>query len=989
MSSSFQLQQALVLVLAQKLQAVLADQRQDGQVETIANTYLNYLAAEQQDLSQPLLRLRPVRADDWPVLEIYRDNFQATMEDIRLVFLWLKSLGDSNMALYNHLTSHYLGLKKDVRNLASQVNDLQLFLIDSAGGVSMSGDSFNTADKVDSLLSRDYSVARLDTDAGIITLPLDNTVYIPSVSEVKINAASNGIPGNNQQTGVLLSHADPSVAADGNLDTWFEYEIVSAAPISTGVLLDLTVVFQKTVLINQITLVLNNFGTLDWAQVEDILTSTDGKSFLSIKDDLFSPQGDEPFAINPSTSKYAGQGSYVFLPRNTKHLRLILQQNSAYQIDTNTGPRYRYAIGIREFTALGLTFQAQGELISQPFKFLNEIKKVSLQTTQKLPENLCSIEHYLSPDAGETWYPIEPLDGVSTVIPKVLSFNLQDVDSISTAEAVGQLRYRAVLNQLSGANVTQSLIQQYIRSFTETLVVDKNGQASLRQVPILSSVKAFIPLLGSCGLEKPVLLGSSDASANQDLQFTFDILSGSEEVRVNQQTWQRVGNFNSSDADSLVYTINYLTRTVSFGDGLKGKIPEANATISLILAAERVLLQDTTGVPVIKLQHPVDITKRALQIVWYEQERAVSRELLARGSTIFRLKHRHIVSGSFVPDTQTLSYLATEKTYVNGNRELTAAGHYSIDYRQGYVYSFSTSPANQNLYASYNYIPSNVLSSNDWTYLADSQDQVQLNTDAFHSFNILNEDLAAQEGQYLLTLSHDRLLEMTLSFTDIAGLTKELLYIDGLAEFSGTAMQQDESVPGDPGVQVFTLSKVPKQDYQVIFSDATVFKNEVASLAEVLNEGDYYISYSYGTVNTYSVTNGGSVSYYYHTNITDLEQSYSVDYYNGQVHLYNPLAADVKVSYQYCNYEVSYDFIQTISNEEYWIDLNNKQITITDSLVLASLAKNTNDQLTVQYNYISTEADNNSIVQKMITPVLSDYTLRLLTAAQLQEVQIA
>jgi hypothetical protein len=87
--------------------------------------------------------------------------------------------------------------------------------------------------------------------------------------------------------------------------------------------------------------------------------------------------------------------------------------------DTSAGSRYRYAIGIREVLGLGLNYQSTGEFISKPYDFSQPVSRVMLDTQQAFMINsdICPLRHFLSPDAGESWQELQPVEGLSAALP--------------------------------------------------------------------------------------------------------------------------------------------------------------------------------------------------------------------------------------------------------------------------------------------------------------------------------------------------------------------------------------------------------------------------------------------------------------------------------------------------------------------------------------------------------------------------------------------
>ena len=970
-----QLQILRARLLAGQFTQALANTRNNGLLEDQISLYLNFLQQDQGDLSVPLLQAMPVRKGDPFHPGPYVTNFQDGIADIQLIFQWLQSLGQSNLALYNNLMSQYLGIKDQVNRLLSGTNDLELFLLDTAGGVMSVGDNFNNTSKVDITTSRTVPIARVDTITGLVTLPLATKPAVMAIQGVQINSASNGVNGNNQQSGVTNPHNDPKMLIDGDPSTWFEYEAVANGPRNDPLILDLTITLDKIGVINQCNLQFNNFGAAAWPELDDFLVSQDGKTFLSLKDEL----SQEPNGVNPSVSQTisnTGAVSYNFLPRQTRYLRLILKQSGYYLIDTVNGQQNRYAIGLSEINLQTLAFQTSGEFISLPYQFSTAISKVMLVADNIcLPAGVCQMLHYVSPDLGNSWIPIQPNSGVSTQIPKVVNFNSQDPGAIQTPKPVTSLCYRTVLTRDESQLTNQSALVQYINHENELVRVPLSYpyKISLNYQPINDSVSLHFPCIGSRGLDRNIPLGTSDGSADQTFSIPITVPNQAEQVWINKQLWQRVADFSTSTSTSRVYAINYITNTIQFGNGVNGMIPPAAFQISLGLPREPLFFKvgDTISANLLYA------TAGEFQLYQIGSLQDSDNERLARGATVYRLQNQFIATSLvFVGDATGV--FQHEKPFLNGINELTSPGDYSVDYASGTLYSRSISPVNQNITVSYQFRPRTAVA-NDYWQLSNDRTLI-LSPTVFQSQDSHNEDLSSQAGLYTAQLANTGVVVNSLAFSALANLTQELPFYDGVSEFNGLVFQKNESVPVGPNL--FTLQHVPVQGYQVSFSDTEVFADPVDDANLVTVPGNYFIDFSTGKVSTYLPANGGVVSYYYHTDINNLEQSYSVDYRNGVLYLYAPLAIGVTTSYKYSAYEASYYIAEAIPASAYELHSTTQEVVFTDPAYINNLRKRftTDDLLEADYQYVDQVSLNQAGVAQMFTPMLFDYHLRVIPA---------
>lgn len=124
--------------------------------------------------------------------------------------------------------------------------------------------------------------------------------------------------------------------------------------------------------------------------------------------------------------------------------------------------KVRYAIGIKDIGIFFYRFADSSEFVSVPFRSPKEIAKVQLRVIEQIPAIFKAdqryIEYYISPDNGNNWYQINPLDHPTItapdgqIVPRTLTFNAEvgGVDDdlqkfVETDAPVFSVRYRVVL----------------------------------------------------------------------------------------------------------------------------------------------------------------------------------------------------------------------------------------------------------------------------------------------------------------------------------------------------------------------------------------------------------------------------------------------------------------------------------------------------------------------------------------------------------------
>lgn len=235
-------------------------------------------------------------------------------------------------------------LNSRLKSVSSQLGDYILFTNTPTKDSIYFSDSFNNINRIDfnsKLINTEQ--CEINQIEGVITLPVDKSKQIPiNITNTPIiNSNSNGSIGNNEELGASLNN-NINTILDNNSDTWFEYERVLTVDDNKPLILDLTIDIGEEKIINFLRVNPNNFGTRTSVEILDINTSTNGKDFISIKDEIpianFLGQDEENiFILAPSTSKFAGQGFYTFTPRKAKYINLVLKQSTSYIINTTLG----------------------------------------------------------------------------------------------------------------------------------------------------------------------------------------------------------------------------------------------------------------------------------------------------------------------------------------------------------------------------------------------------------------------------------------------------------------------------------------------------------------------------------------------------------------------------------------------------------------------------------------------------------------------------
>jgi hypothetical protein len=966
---------------------------QDGTIVAIEQINAAVQAAISKackDIYAPIFKVNPVAVSTTPDPDAYNAVFNQLISDISTVFSELKYTGDIVVANFNRLVDEEKSILARTKKLYNQLQDLDLFSNTVASRALYVSDDFIDFDNIDfDDRFRENEMCFVDVDQGLITLPYVQATSAIIVSDVKINEISNGVVGNNQQLDVAR-HGDINEILDSNSDTWFEYEKVHVVATEEPLVLSLTLTLSDEYIINHIRVNPNNFGTSNWVKILSLETSTDDRTYTSIKDNLpvegfIQIIDEDDFTLSPATSKYSGQGIYTFTPRKARHVRIVLEQSQGYYIDTTDGQRFRYAIGLRDIEVHAIKFQATGSIVSLPFALTEEIRKVSLLAVENpvRASDIASIEHYISVDDGATWHQLQVQTGEDQELPKILTFNDESEGAITTDVAPLTVRHKAILKRDSdGFKSDKSAISEIVTSTAELrqLPAGEPFSVNVSQRPVAGSVRIVNPIFGSKGWTSPRLyVGTSDGTPGQTFEVEIDIREGEEKLYVDSQLWTSVTTF---DAD-YQYIINY-----EYGEeglplikfGFDYSVPPRGAIISIELPAELAVVEGKEP-HLIVLENMSDGDKNATEVIRYSPRESIYGERMAQAAS------RHFLQNQNISDEDTVTFkepagsnvFADEKTFIDGVTELADSGDYSIDYTNGIIYSKDATPSVGITSVSYKYTPVQVVPVENWKF-SDQQtfQSIEIDHSVFRSVKVEDEDLSSQVGQLRVTLANETVVRGSLRWSSTASLITEVPFIDGVEEFSDTIRVEDESVPST-GTS-FTLDNVPSDEYPVVFSDTAVFNTETPTPTD---PGDYYVNYTTGEVTTISTLNNGTVSYRYvdSNRAGDLAGAYSIDYREGVVYLYDPLASSVTVSYEYTRYAVRYRVAKKLEPYMYKVNPDDKMITITDPSVLEDYLPTTRHAglIKVFYDYVEQVRESIEELEPFFTPILKGYALKILT----------
>jgi len=510
--------------------------------EDLVSSYQEAMNLFMESLDSSLIPSASKIKKGLPADPLQQNIFSNAIErDLEALFAECGALDRMVTSGFNSIISEREEALQASKRVSNKIGDYLLFADPSLGAGYFFGDSFNSAERIESgssLLEGDECL--LAVEEGAVLLPLDGTPTRPKVKNIIINDSSNGNPGNEFQVDTL-GKSEIAAISDSEPNTWYEYEKVSAYESDTPLVLDLTLTLEEIYIVNHIHLNPINFGFPSPIKIASLETSQDGQEYRSILDevpvkDYIKEDKEEAFSLSPATSKFSGQGFYSFLPRRVQFVHIVLVQETPYAIKTLNGERLRYAIGLRDINVLGRKFKAEGSLISTPFDAEKELRKVSIWTAETptpssestQADTLAKISHSLSENDGATWRDIQPTGKSELNIAEVINYNNIATGSIVTDEPVTALRHKITMKRDVEAFQGDVVVKRERISFSELVSVPAgNPDITLSKKPIKESVRSVIPFFGSysCPLGKAGVNGRSAPMDLDFLEFSVDVSS--------------------------------------------------------------------------------------------------------------------------------------------------------------------------------------------------------------------------------------------------------------------------------------------------------------------------------------------------------------------------------------------------------------------------------------------------------------------------------
>ncbi len=999
-----------IVQLSNKLTELSQSNENKTQEDLIAEA-TKFLSTFFGQLAEPIFRPTEVISNHKPNLIDYNKDFTDILYDLRIIFSELENIETIILAHFNFIISNSNKTLASLKQVFSKLGDYILFSKDLTKDSIFYSDSFNNISRID-FNSNLINSTQCDIDQvqGIVTLPRDTSVTNTSILVTEspvVNSSSNGTPGNEIEDPSGLSK-DIGRILDNNPDTWFEYERLLDQDDGVPLILDIVINLTNSQIINQIRINPNNFGTKNQITIDTIETSIDGRSFLSIKDEIplngFISQDEENiFVLAPSSSKFSGQGIYTFNPRNAKYLHLVFKQFTPYSIRDNSQTKIRYAIGIRDIEISSIKYLPDGEIVSVNYDNDIVFNKAALITNQNpvSASPLASINHYLSIDNGASWNQIKPEEFLSEdSIPNILNFNTSDTNSITTPASVKAIKYKAIFkrNKDAFSSKTSTKTNKKERVIELQRIPNQTPfDIILKSQPIDSNLTVLDPAFGSRGIDN--LKYTIGIGTGNKIEFDLPFINikkdidksipgqinflNPERVSINGETWTRDFLVNQSP-DSKVYELDYLTGKLKFGDGTTGKAVPLGSRIEIKFTPERLFIvsNNRKSEPLI---FPSSRDRKSIKI-----RRQVARtnfsELLHKNATVHQLANKNINSIAFSDTT----IFASQQAFVNGNTELTSDGQWSLDNANGIIYSKSSTSSNVDTTVFYNYTPEIILNESDWEF---DENSIVIADKFFTTISVTGEDVPS--GTKYFSVNQFSLLKGSVSFSDTSIFQKEVPYINGKLELTSNIKTTEtiSQILTNGNIKNFILKMpiVTDSTYDVTFSESDLFQSRVFSIGEVDSIGKYFVDLSTRIIYIYTATNPvGTVSYYYQNQSKRIDGLYSINYITGEIFTSVATQTGTTISYQYSHFEIDYPIARKIDNNDFTFDATTNTITIDQREILKRQNINNIGSSTQSPFYqiifdkdASASSEDIATLEPYFTPILKDYAIKIIPGSAL------
>lgn len=331
----------------------------------------------------------------------------------------------------------------------------------------------------------------------------------------------------------------------------------------------------------------------------------------------------------------------------------------------------------------------------------------------------------------------------------------------------------------------------------------------------------------------------------------------------------------------------------------------------------------------------------------------------------------------YEPRFNNPNVFSTEKTYIDGNLELTTEGEYSIDYSKGKIYTFSQTDADKTSIITYSYQTKSVI---DWEFGSNSK-ELKI-TDSAFQVNNNDEDPVILEritGKFYVIFRDDRWIDVPVTNNGTIfsnGETFEFdesdyIYGEVLASAQKRVKLNHKSIIKNSIKFIFLSDDINAIDDRIVVG-TTISPRPIKDIY-----GNLLENRGFGTTTQRDADKNTLVRERdFIDGFTELEQGgdYSVDYENGILYSFNLIPEHTVIQYKYTDVRVAYIGCQSFQiNKDYFFDPNQLKLTIQNVGAPAF----GDDELLIKYEAITELNENPQNILGYYSPILMGYKLRV------------
>lgn len=661
-------------------------------------------------LEQPLFTYRELKEGKEPNIEELNSSFTAGQQDLEIVYEEMASIRKKLASNFNALSAMSARIKS---NIAQASSDLLDYNIQNSNRIQPTFfDKFINLSKTESdQKSYNKDKAFVDTKNSRVVLPLDGEADVLKLKRLVIIDDSIGTSGNNQEIGAV-ARDNLQLLADGNMDTWFEFEQVNKNEITTPTILSVKLEFDEEKIFNLLEVAALAMPNGTYPAISAMRASVDDNVYFDLmpfylgdfSKDSF---GNSVIQLNPDETNPTDENMLYFFPKKIKYLTIKFLEDSSYFIRTPSGIRNRTAIGLKEVKAKAQKFKQEGQFLSSNYISDKELSKIAIITDEILPPNFDStLDYFVSTDNGKNWDAIGPTQKVGTDKPEVLNYNIDFLEGSKKTEVpVRSVKLKVDLKVETSSDDTTINSSFKNQKKTEFLSINPGTKSiGVGEKPI-GPVNIYQVNYGSVGAGSFYKIPTSEIKELTDkiiIQLPLEVFPSNtiktdqEVLYIENSIWNRVGSLDGSSATDTDYEFDYVNNIITLykldsSNNREGKKP--NGEILFKLERENPMFIKQGDTYSVNTVYKHDGIKEKIKIYKIKELDIVKEVRIKNLSTVHKLGISEIQSIAIVKDLN--GKLLDSKPYVNGVLELADAGDYSVDKEKGILYTFSEISSNE------------------------------------------------------------------------------------------------------------------------------------------------------------------------------------------------------------------------------------------------------------------------------------------------------